>query len=278
MAHRMFRSVFVSSVITQVSKPSFADGDDDGGDGGGDGKSTADQIAEAVEAAVGPLKTKNEELLKEKKKASESATKYSALLDSLGGEDGLKQLRDFQSTIEKDETMKAIKEGRWEEVVEKKTTAMRDSYEKQLDAERTKLSELEKERDGFRSLLQKTHLETAVRKATGDSEGFQPPAVEDALVRAGIVFNGFDEATKTPVIHDEDGNPVLGKDGRTPKTVNEWLEEQKESARHWWASSQGSGAGGQGTSSAGAGDLSQVSDQSEYERRRAEQQKERNRF
>ena len=63
------------------------------------------------------------------------------------------------------------------------------------------------------------------------------------------------------VMRDRDGGIEYGKDGKTPKTVQEWLQEQVERKRHWFPPSKGAGA----DTSVGAGgkredvDLSDVS-------------------
>jgi hypothetical protein len=47
----------------------------------------------------------------------------------------------------------------------------------------------------------------------------------------------------------DDGQPVLGKDGKTPFNPAEWLDSMKEAAPHWFpagASGSGSGSGNRG--------------------------------
>lgn len=246
-------------------------GDDDGeGNNGGD-NDVQSKIDAAVAKATEGLKAKNAELLGESKKHKEAAAKASEMFESLGGEDGIKSLQDLQSQVDKDETLKLIKDGKWEEVLEQRTAAMSKKHEKQLEALTKERDEAVKGREDARQQRFDTLLEVDVRRAAGTSEGFQADAVTDVLFRAKSVFNAFNEETGQAEIHDSDGNPVLGDDGKSPITMDEWLEGQRDTARHWWASSRGSGASGSGNSGGSSDDVSKVTDFETYEKKRREQ-------
>lgn len=243
-------------------------GDDDGGDGGDGGGDIQSQITAAVEAATAGLKTKNSELLGESKKAKAEAAKLGELFESLGGEDGIKALQSLQKKVSEDATLKLINEGKWEEVLEQKTAKMREAHEKALQTAQGATADAEAKAKAAVDKLHGTLLEVDARRACAASEGFQSDALVDVLNRARSVFNAFNENTGKPEIHDEDGNAVLGADGKSAITMDEWLESQKESARHWWAPSRGSGAGGSSAGGGGSDDVSRITDQRAYEERR----------
>jgi hypothetical protein len=81
-------------------------------------------------------------------------------------------------------------------------------------------------------------------RAAATKAGIHPGAVDDALLRARLVFSIDDDGNA--VQFDDDGETiVLGKDGKTPFSPDEWFEGMKESAPHWFpASSSGGGATG----------------------------------
>lgn len=65
------------------------------------------------------------------------------------------------------------------------------------------------------------------------------------MLNADAMFTQSSEH-KGMVIKDEDGGVVFGKDGKSPKTIVEWLEEHRDSGhkRHWFGASKGAGADG----------------------------------
>jgi hypothetical protein len=236
-----------ASISTSYRRFGEGEGEGEGGsdDGGGD--------SSRIEAATAGLKAKNAALLREKKALAEQAGSLSALIDGLGGQEGLEKLKTLQATIDKDETLKRINEGKWQEVLDEKTDAMRKSFETQRTTLDTKLTELSQQLDAERSRRRTGVLHNTLLQHISQSEGFIPDAAPDAMARAAQAFNGFDEESDQPVMLDAAGEPVLGKDGKLPITVGEWLESQKEKARHWWGVSQSGGASGsRGSGSAGA--------------------------
>lgn len=68
-----------------------------------------------------------------------------------------------------------------------------------------------------------------IRSAAGKA-GALTSAQEDLILRAKGIFQINDEGQAVAV--DEDGNPIMGKDGRTPLSPIEWIESLKESAPH----------------------------------------------
>lgn len=84
-------------------------------------------------------------------------------------------------------------------------------------------------------------LDDAIRAAAAKS-GIHQHAIDDALFRGRAMFS-LDE-NGNAVQLDADGQPVIGKDGKTPFSPSEWLESMRENAPHWFpAGASGSGSG-----------------------------------
>lgn len=220
--------------------PGGAGGSTGGGDGGG-----ADinlKIQAAVERATQGLKQNRDQILAEKKQLSEQLQQMQQYFEQLGGKEGIQKLLEMRQRLEKDEMGKLLADGKYDEWFEKRTQSMKSDYEKRIEALNAQLEESNKKAQEAMQRWTDKVLETEVRAACSKA-GVIDSAVEDALYRARNMFK-YDEERGQMVILDENGSAVLGKDGKSPKSISEWLEEQKQSARHWWPPSQGAGANG----------------------------------
>lgn len=218
---------------------------------GGTGLTQAD-IDSAVENAVGGLKTTNAALKSEKSDIKKALDAMNAQFKALGGEDGIAKLSEFQQKLAKDESTSLLAEGKHEEWFDKRTAALRKSHEKELGTVSEQVNAANTRAEKAEATLHKTLLKAEVLTAAKDA-GTIAEASADIRLRAERVFT-WDVERETLVIKDADGDIVLSKDGKTPKSVTEWLDEQKDGARHWWPASQGAGAGGSGDGAGGAGD------------------------
>ena len=169
-----------------------------------------------------------------------------------------KQLKDFQkrydgidpdeakqlmTVFETNEEAKLIAQGKTDDVIQRRMEKQRKEFEKQLEAANQKAQlEAEKARK-FEQRVLDSHIMAAASKA-----GIHQHAIDDALLRARSMFRLNDDGNA--VQFDDDGHVVLGKDGKTPFSPNEWLEGMKESAPHWFPAGN-SGGGGGGNSNKG---------------------------
>jgi hypothetical protein len=206
------------------------EGGDGGNGGGGSGPEITPEVQKLIDAAVntavGGLKTKNSELLG---KLRESGDK----LKSFDGIDP-ESVRSILQRFSDDEEAKLIASGKIDEVLNKRTERMKQSYEKETLTERQARESAEQRASKFERRV----LENGIRAAAA-SAGIFPHAIDDALLRAGQVF-----------LLDEDGNPaasdgIYGKDGK-PLTLQEWFAEMKDKAPHWFPAASGGGASGSG--------------------------------
>ncbi len=259
------------------------DGGSDGGDGGGGNGGGSGEIdtnsevfrtalATAVEAAVQGLKGTNASLKNEKTELKNQLTAIMSKLDGVGGVDQLEGLNELRQKLEQDEMLQLLKDGKHEEYIDRRTEGMRRSHQTELEARDGKIATLEGTAQSAVRKLHETLLDVDVRSAATKVNGFDATATDDALLWAKNLFE-YSEEHNCPVMYEgagEDRQLVYGKDGKSPKSVTEWLEEQRETKRHWFGASKGSGAGGSAfVDSDGKSDYSRVANMSMDEYRAA---------
>jgi len=237
--------------------------------GGSDGDKGKEELKKLVDAAVleatANLKEHNKKLIDEKKATDARNKELGDIIEKLGGSEGLERLSKMHESLQKDELGKLLSQGKHDEWFDQRTKALRADHEQVVKKRDEQIAKLTADRDGVADLLRRKVLETAVRAAC-TAGGVVDTAVDDVLLRAQVVFKHDPE--KGLVIRDEkDGGVVLGKDGKTPKSVGEWLEEQKATARHWFPPSKGgdaTGNAGKGGGRPGEVDLGAVQSMDEY--------------
>lgn len=153
-----------------------------------------------------------------------------------------KELVELQRQVDEG---KLLKEGKVEEVVNSRVTAMKAT--------------LEAERDGFKTRAETSEgqlavllIDSAVR-AEALKKGIATTALDDVVLRARTVYK-MKEGVAVP--HNEKGEVVYGKDGKTPMPMTDWVEGLKKTAPHLFAGHSGGGAAGGGR--AGTVDLSKA--------------------
>lgn len=141
-----------------------------------------------------------------------------------------RELMNLQREVEEGQLLKA---GKIDEVVNSRVTAMKRS--------------LEEERDGFRARAETSEaqlsvllIDSAVR-SEALKLGAVPTALDDVVLRARTVYKMKDGAA---VPHNDKGEVVFGRDGKTPMPMTDWVVTLKKTAPHLFANSQGGGAGG----------------------------------
>ena len=215
-----------------------AGGDGDPGAGGtggaGGAEATAAQIQAAVDAAVAGLKSKNSELLGK-------LTDATGKLKAFDGID-LEEVRSIHEQFKNSQDLKDIREGKIDEVLARRNEKFLANAKK--DTEKLQ-AELEAERAKNGKFAQRV-LNDSIRAAAINA-GVHKHAVEDALLAARMDFTLDDEGNPVQI---KDGEVVLGKNGKTPFSPDEWFATKVESKPHWFPSgSSGSPAadGGAGT-------------------------------
>lgn len=205
------------------------------------------QIDAAVSTEVNGLKSKNQELLDKLKAGQANAEQLAALqktFESLGGEDGVKQLTEFQSKIANDERMKKLMSGevsQIQEVIDAETGAMKANYENQITALTERAEAAEKNALGYQTQIRDSDLR-ALCGAAAVKLGCNKGVDADVFRHAQETFT-WNEEHGCHVISDN-GVIKIGEDGKTPMSVVEWLDTTRDDNSYRWPPSVGGGAGG----------------------------------
>lgn len=207
---------------------------DDGGNGnaGGGDNITPEMeqiINERVNAAVNGLKSKNAELLGTIKQQKDNLSRFDGIDPDA--------VRGILQRFSDDEEAKLIAEGKIDEVLNKRTERMRADVDKQIAAANERADKAEAFSGKFRDRVLGDAIRGAALKA-----GALAGAADDIILRARGTFTLNDDGEAVAV--DGEGNPVLGKDGKTPLAPAEWIESLKETAPHLFTPAEGTGAGG----------------------------------
>lgn len=201
--------------------------------GGGGGVEITPEIQAIIDAKVNEsvtgLKSKNSELLGELKEQGDNLKRYEGI-----DPDAVKTILQRFSD---DEEAKLIAAGKIDEVLEKRTERLRTDVDKKLKAANDRAEKAEAFSKKFSDRVLGDSIRSAALKA-----GAIPGAVDDIILRAKGVFTLNEEGEAVAV--DNEGSPLLGKDGKTPLSPQEWAESLKDVAPHLWPQASGTDAGG----------------------------------
>lgn len=193
----------------------------------------------ALRSAVEPLTRKQKELLDETKAAKKTATELQSALAELGDIDGLKKIKNM---FEQNEELKLFAEGKHDEVFSKRTERLQADFQKKLDAATTEREQ---------ALQRAKAFEAKVLEARVMNDALQVPSlnhayIEDILMHARAKFTLDDNGNAVAM---QDGEIIVGKDGKSPYTPAEWLADRDVTGR-WHKAEGGAGAvGNAGTKS-----------------------------
>lgn len=201
--------------------------------GGGGGVEITPEIQAIIDArvteSVTGLKTKNSELLGKLKEQGDNLKRYDGI-----DPDAVKTILQRFSD---DEEAKLIAAGKIDEVLDKRTERLRADVDKKLKAASDRAEKAESFSKKFSDRVLGDSIRSAALKA-----GAIPGAVDDIILRAKGVFTLNEEGEAVAV--DNEGSPLLGKDGKTPLSPVEWAESLKDTAPHLWPQASGTDAGG----------------------------------
>lgn len=206
------------------------EGDQEGGGGGGDELTEQQKIDKAVETATIALKANNATLISEKRALSAAA----AIIESLGGQDGINALKDFKSKVENDEILKLAAEGKHGEAIERATERLKVDFNAERTTFQEKINTQDSELASAKEQLRTLIVDNSVVREFVGIKGLDT-ALPDVISRARGVFS---VENGEPVARDSDGNLVQGAKGVL--TVKEWAESLRKTAPHFFPGSQGS--------------------------------------
>jgi len=185
-----------------------------------------------IEEATSGLKNKNQELLNEKKKIQETLKDF----ENIDPEKAKEALNFLETNAE----AQMIKEGKIDELLEKRTSNLKSEHEAQLQELSQKLEETSTKSQTFESLYKNKVIEDGLREAALQAK-VRPEAIDDIILRGSREFSLGEDGS----IESRD------KDGKLRKTVDEkiltpynWIDSLKKSHPHYWPDSQGAGLRG----------------------------------
>ncbi|POA83675.1 hypothetical protein C1882_18170 [Pseudomonas sp. FW305-E2] len=188
------------------------------------------ELAKAVAAETGGLRSKNAEILAEKKKVQD-------------------QLNAILAQAEDEADQAALKSGKldFQALLDKRVNAANATWQERLQAEQAEKEELRKAVESEKGRLKQFQIKQLIGNEALKNEFFQPSAIDDLINLAGGSWELTDNGEL--VSRDQHGNVAMGKAGRalTPK---EWIEGLTQTKQHYFKSMPGSG-GKQGTGGTG---------------------------
>lgn len=224
----------------------FQNGDGAGGGGAGGGADDAAALAAFQkwhDEQTAGLRGNRDAILGEKREAEKLLAEEREKWKGLDPE----RMKLILNKFENDEEMKLIEAGKFDEVIEKRTENLRRSLEAERDAARKKVEELEGLLHGKDETITVLKVDSQVREIGLEMDPpMDPRGLGDAIRAARGIFRLNGE--NLPVALREDGQtPIIGKDGKTPLGIEEWLKTTFETGKTlWWGQSSGGGATGGG--------------------------------
>lgn len=221
--------MFVKRKAFVVQEQDNGNGNGNGGGGGIDLQSPEVKAAieAAVAASVSGLKAKNDELLG-KLKAVKSIP-----------DDEFKQLMEFKKTVDANEELKLMAEGKIEQVMARRTEAMKRDFDAQINASVTKLSEIENLMKSKDEKLKTLMIDGQIREAYSALD-FEPSALDDVIRHGRTIFTLDENGRVVP--RDEHGTTIYSKDGKSPLGTTEWLTALADTKHYLRKGSAGAGA------------------------------------
>lgn len=180
------------------------------------------EVAKATEG----LKINHDKLLDEKKKLQE---KFKGITDP---EEALAAL----AMINDNEDFKMIKDGKFEEVIAKRLSAVTTEHEQQLADLKAKLENHEMSATKYKSLFTDHTRDLRIKEAAL-AAGILPSALEDVMNKGRNIFTvGEDE--KSVEARDANGKLRKTEDDKI-LTVDLWVDSLKKTSIHYWPPSKG---------------------------------------
>ena len=191
---------------------------------------------------VKKLKDENGARRISERKAKEALAPFTALV-------GERKIEEVQAMLDRYPELEAAAEGKLDDgkingIVNARLKSHTAPMERENATLKQQLGEKDKVIEGYVTKERTRTIHDSVREAIGKQQGFQPTAVEDALMHAERMFEV-----------NEDGKVVTRDEvGVTPGIdAVVWLTEMQNKRPHWWGTTSGGGSRGNNGSGNGAG-------------------------
>ena len=210
---------------------------------------TRDQVQEivnnALKSEIVGLKSNNQALKDEKKKAQDRIREYNDIMQSFGGQEGLNQLQDLKLKIDQDEELRLFTSGDREKYNDRIFNRAKQDHANQLKMLQEDRDTWKTQADSFVKKYQLREIDKSIVDGCAES-GVNPRYYKamSAQVKDDIVY---DEETERVLVRDGEGNFRYGKDGQ-PMQVGELIDTLREDQPELFLQSTGGGAvGGTGS-------------------------------
>lgn len=212
----------------------------------GDSESfSRDQVQEivnnALKSEIVGLKSNNQALKDEKKRAQDRIREYNDILQGLGGEEGINQLQALKQKIEQDEELRLFTSGDREKYNDRILNRAKQDHANQIKIVQEERDKWKSQAESFVKRYQQREMEKSIVDGCADA-GVNPRYYRamTAQVRDDIIY---DEETDRVLVKDTDGGLRYGKDGQ-PMQVGELIETLREDQPELFLQSTGGGAVG----------------------------------
>lgn len=176
--------------------------------------------------------------LEEKKKA------LTAQIEKFKDVDPEKYARSVKALkiLESNEEGQLIADGKIDEVLARRTEAMRAEYENQIGSLKKAVGTFQEQATTYGEQLRSLKLESFAATAFDGLASIRPGAKRDVLNRAREVWRLNEKGEPVPM--NADGSIIRGKDGSSPLTDKEWAASLVKDASYLFEESGGGGAAG----------------------------------
>lgn len=209
-------------------------------EGQGDDKDTGDDNSKELKAKLSEFRNRNNRLMTDNEQLKQDMAELKAKFDGVDPDRQRKALEALEA-LENDAEKQLLREGKFDEVFERRTKAMKEQYESEVKALREAREKLKNERDQFFGELSGYKVSDLLDQGLNELKlKVRPGAKPDLVYRASQVWQPDDKGQPKPM---RDGIVERGADG-DELSVTEWLGKLSDQAPHLFEPGGGGDAGG----------------------------------
>lgn len=222
---------YMKSNIIFVQKKSFGDGDGGNGDGNdGDKVTLSKSEFEALQGSVKKLESKNNELLGENKTFKEQMKAWDGLDPN--------SVRSLLQNFENDEEKKLIAEGKFEDVVKKRTEKVSAEFGGKLKTLETERDTYKTQAEQYQATISNMAIDSQIVENFVKEKGLES-GIQDIKLRAKQIWR-YENGELIP--RNEKGEIIQGEKGVL--TPQEWVKSLQKDAPHLFPESVSGDTGG----------------------------------
>lgn len=187
-------------------------------------------------AKLGEFRTRNIDLDKRRQELEATVKQFEGVDPKK-----YKQAMEALTKLDAMEEGQLLKEGKLDDVVAKRTGAMKTDYERQLQAKEALIKQKDEEAGAYKTRLGSLLIDASVQAAANKAGMVRPGAMTDLLSRARHTFRIDEQGQMVP--RDSQGQTIFGKNG-DPISAEEWAANLVTEAPHLFESARGGGSSG----------------------------------